>query len=131
MDLTTKRTRGVQDEQCEQGARHLGSKMCRPLPVQASAVEARQHLQIIFFFGQICFKNCSRLRFLIWIKDKLMNIKITLNEISVGGLLLTLSHEIYSRMGVLNTECDLFSFETKMPFEWLNTHLVLPSCWQS
>ena len=78
--------------------------MCRPLPVQASAVEARQHLQIIFYFGQICFKNCSRLRFLIWIKDKLMNIKITLNEISVGGLLLTLSHEIYSRMGVLNTE---------------------------
>ena len=42
--------RGVQNEQFEQGARHLGSKMCRPLPVQASAVEARQHLQIIFFF---------------------------------------------------------------------------------
>ena len=60
-----------------------------------------------------------------------MNIKITLNEISVGGLLLTLSHEIYSRMGVLNTECDFFGFETKMPFEWLNTHLVLSSCWQS
>ena len=42
--------RGLQDEQCEQGAGHLGSKMRRPLPVQASAVEARQHLQIISFF---------------------------------------------------------------------------------
>ena len=42
--------RGVQDEQFEQGAGHLGSKMCRPLPVQASAVEAWQHLQITFFF---------------------------------------------------------------------------------
>ena len=82
MDLAQD-VRGVQDEQFQQGAGHLGSKMRRPLPVQASAVEARQHLQIIFDFGQICFKNCSRLRFLIWIKDKLMNIKITLNEISV------------------------------------------------
>ena len=81
--------RGVQDEQFQQGAGHLGSKMRRPLPVQASAVEARQHLQIITFVWQICFKNCSRLRFLLWVIDELMNIKITLNEISVGGLLLT------------------------------------------
>ena len=50
--------------------------------------------------------------------DKYINIKVTLNEISVGGLLLTLSHEIYSRIDVLNTEP-------------LITHLVLPSSWQS
>ena len=70
-----------------------------------------------FFFDKFVLrKNCSRLRFLLWVIDELMNIKITLNEISLGGLLLTLSHEIYSRMGVLNTECDFFGFETKTSF---------------